>query len=199
MEYAKKLLLVPEERMQAVIHLSDLDQQMNGILKRKDLLESDKATLYVQILQNYIKIPQDDKSSEDHSEISPVLPLSSNTEPSIEENVNKTAPVSYRNITKNILEHLKKHKDILSWTPFGEIIFNDQLVEKTNISSLINNFLTNRKIHPPGVQIFHKALKNAKLPVIYDVNKKLYHEFKIGKPKVHQMYARRRSWMELKF
>ncbi|GBM56825.1 hypothetical protein AVEN_227335-1 [Araneus ventricosus] len=125
MEYAKKLLLVPEERMQAVIHLSDLDQQMNDILKRKDLLESDKATLYLQILQKYINFPQDDKSSEDHSEMPPVPPPSSNTEPSIEGNVIKTAPVRYRNIAKNILEHLKKHKDILCWTPSGEIIFND--------------------------------------------------------------------------
>lgn len=198
MEYAKKLILVPEERMQTVLHLSDLDQQMNDIIKRKDLIESEKATLYLQILQKYINFPQDDKPSENHSEMPPAPPPANKAEPSIEESVIKTAPVKYREIAKHILEHLKKNKNILSWTPSGEIIFNEQLVEKTNISALISNFLRNRKALPPGTHIFQRALKDSKLPVIFDVNKKLYSELKVVKPKVHEMYAKKRSWLQYK-
>ena len=53
MKFSKKLVLVPEDRVQVTEHLSELDQRMQNILKNKNLSEDEKATLYLQILQKY--------------------------------------------------------------------------------------------------------------------------------------------------
>ncbi|PRD19966.1 UNVERIFIED_CONTAM: hypothetical protein NCL1_55921 [Trichonephila clavipes] len=47
-------MLVPEERLRkfAKDRLSTLDKQMHAILQRKNITDEEKATLYLQILQN---------------------------------------------------------------------------------------------------------------------------------------------------
>ncbi|GFY17443.1 hypothetical protein TNCV_658561 [Trichonephila clavipes] len=53
MEFSKKFVLVPEERVQVTEHLSELDQRMKNILHNKDLTEEEKTILYLQVLQKY--------------------------------------------------------------------------------------------------------------------------------------------------
>ncbi|GFU88483.1 hypothetical protein TNCV_3354221 [Trichonephila clavipes] len=55
MEHTKKFVLVPEERLRqfAEIHLTDLDKEMHKILRKPNLSDQEKATLYTQILQKY--------------------------------------------------------------------------------------------------------------------------------------------------
>lgn len=90
MDHAKKLLLVPQERLTHFVydHLSDLDNQMHDILKKRGLAESEKAMLYQQILQKYVKYPfprQGNWPSENReSESSDPLSFSKQDEPSLE-------------------------------------------------------------------------------------------------------------------
>ncbi|GFY47155.1 hypothetical protein TNIN_7641 [Trichonephila inaurata madagascariensis] len=53
MEFSKKFVLVPEERVQVTEHLSELDQRMINIIHSKDLTEEEKTILYLQVLQKY--------------------------------------------------------------------------------------------------------------------------------------------------
>ncbi|GFV64698.1 hypothetical protein TNCV_4475981 [Trichonephila clavipes] len=53
MEFSKKFVLVPEERVQVMEHLSELDQRIENILHNKDLTEEEKTILYLQVLQKY--------------------------------------------------------------------------------------------------------------------------------------------------
>ncbi|GFW21692.1 hypothetical protein TNCV_3799811 [Trichonephila clavipes] len=59
MEHTKKFVLVPEERLRqfAEIHLTDLDKEMHKILRKPNLSDQEKATLYTQILQKYTNFP----------------------------------------------------------------------------------------------------------------------------------------------
>ncbi|GBO11297.1 hypothetical protein AVEN_245959-1 [Araneus ventricosus] len=59
MDHAKKYVLVPEERLKqfAEEKLSELDRQMRDILKKKNLEDPEKATLYLQALQKYVNFP----------------------------------------------------------------------------------------------------------------------------------------------
>ncbi|GFY50925.1 hypothetical protein TNIN_466451 [Trichonephila inaurata madagascariensis] len=53
MEFSKKFVLVPEERVQVMEHLSELDKRMKNILNNKDLTEEEKTVLNLQVLQKY--------------------------------------------------------------------------------------------------------------------------------------------------
>jgi len=52
MEHAKKYKIVPAHDP-LDDHLSELDSQMTEILKKSDLQEDEKATLYLQVLQKF--------------------------------------------------------------------------------------------------------------------------------------------------
>ncbi|GFW54299.1 hypothetical protein TNCV_3702601 [Trichonephila clavipes] len=67
MEFSKKFVLVPEERVQVTEHLSELDQRMKNILHNKDLTEEEKTILYLQVLQEYTHF-----SNENRRESEPV-------------------------------------------------------------------------------------------------------------------------------
>lgn len=58
MEHSKKFALVPVDRMQQFEdeHLSELDLQIQNILKKK-IEDDEKAKLYVQALQKYVIFP----------------------------------------------------------------------------------------------------------------------------------------------
>ncbi|GBM11139.1 hypothetical protein AVEN_243012-1 [Araneus ventricosus] len=121
MEYAKKMVLIPEDRAEFVDHLSELDAKMQDILQRKDLLENEKANRYLQIVQKFVKIqhPQQEKAeTETDQNQEPESALKENT---ITAKILKAAPVRYINTAKNILDFLKVNSPLLSWTSEGEI------------------------------------------------------------------------------
>ncbi|GFV82350.1 hypothetical protein TNCV_3443401 [Trichonephila clavipes] len=65
--HCKQFVLVPEERVQVMEHLSELDQCMKNILHDKDLTEEEKTILYLQVLQKYTHF-----SNENRRESEPV-------------------------------------------------------------------------------------------------------------------------------
>ncbi|GFY22695.1 hypothetical protein TNCV_2179561 [Trichonephila clavipes] len=89
MEFSKKFVLVPEERVQVTEHLSELDQRMKNILHNKDLTEEEKTILYLQVLQKYTYF-----SNENRRESEPVpneASLSENQETeSLKENLKES-------------------------------------------------------------------------------------------------------------
>ncbi|GFT85125.1 transposable element Tcb2 transposase [Trichonephila clavipes] len=53
MEFSKKFVLVPEERVEVMEQISELDQRMKNILHNEDLTEEEKTILYLRVLQKY--------------------------------------------------------------------------------------------------------------------------------------------------
>ncbi|GFX01560.1 uncharacterized protein TNCV_3970631 [Trichonephila clavipes] len=209
MEFSKKFVLVPEERVQVTEHLSELDQRMKFILHNKDLTEEEKTILYLQVLQKYTHF-----SNENRRESEPVpnaASLSENQETeSLKENLKESVvktekevfedeifrivPARYKEKAKNIFQFLKLQESF-SWNSDGEIIYKNTVIPGSNIAFLVNDFLRKRKSAPEGRYVFLRALNDVNLPKNLDVNKKLYQNNKIIKKPI--MYARRNAWLKL--
>ncbi|GBM10053.1 hypothetical protein AVEN_106892-1 [Araneus ventricosus] len=166
MEYAKKMILIPEERADFVGHLSNLDSQMQEILRRKDLPESQKANQYLQMLQKFVKIqhPQQEKTDINENQETEIqenkeFETVPEEEDSVTAKIYKEAPARYFSTAKNILDFLKANNTILTWTPEGEIVYEGQSLPRTNIVKLVGDLLRNRKKSPPGFKEFHTASK----------------------------------------
>ena len=220
MEFSKKLVLVPEDRLNSFVqdYVSDMDKKMHKILQQKTLEDKEKASLYLQVLQNYINFqkptPKHPPEMELHSEIDPKRDgshVENDDEPVIkeekeaenrktEEETNLThmkkqliekVPVRYKDTAGGILDFLKNENNILTWTPKGEIVFKGTLIPRTHIVDLINSLLRKSKVRPKGHDVFLKGLKEARLPVEFDIQKKLYEKNKVVK---RVMYARKLKW-----
>lgn len=198
MEHSKKFVLVPENQMQVMDHMSELDQQMKNILQNRDLPESEKATLYLQILQKYTNFSIERKvnsaAQEEEKEELNDEPLVKTEKDEIEEKVMNAAPVQYKDTAKDILQFLKG-QNLLKWNDKGEIIYEEKIVPRTNIIHLVNDLLRNRKKAPIGQKMFHSVLKNLQFPQQFDVKKKLFRNENIVKKPV--MYARKNAWIKL--
>ncbi|GBO01481.1 hypothetical protein AVEN_218219-1 [Araneus ventricosus] len=185
-----------------------MDAKMQNILQRKDLLESEKANQYLQVLQKFIKIqhPQQNVETTEIQEIATQENQEPETVPEdvITTKILKSAPVRYLNTVKNILDFLKDNHSILSWTPEGEIVYKGQRIPRTNIVSLVTDLLRNRKKSPSGFKEFQAALKEMKIPATYIVNRKIFKvdpvkifkDNSVKKPKsTKRMYAKRNTWI----
>lgn len=197
MEFSKKFVLVPEDRVQDTEHLSELDQRMKSILQSKDLSEDEKATLYLQVLQKYTYFSTEKKMEPEPELIPPdniSIPVKSEKE-DLEEKMMNTVPVRFKDTAKEIYQFLKDQQ-FFKWNSKGELIYKEEIVPGSNIVNLINDFLRNRKHIPSGRTVFLKALNEVQLPELLDVNKKLYKDNKVVKKKPI-MYARKNAWMKL--
>ena len=82
MEQSRNFLLVPEERLQTIKHMSEFNKQMKNILQNTNLTEIEKAIFYLQILQKYtnfsIEKPppeQPDEPKEIEISVEPVIKI----------------------------------------------------------------------------------------------------------------------------
>ena len=197
MEYSKKLLLVPEERRQTVDRLSELDEKMDKILKKKGLSEDEKAALYLQVLQKYVtyQLPPVQKSEAESMEKGKEEPIEKKEEEikDFENEIVRKAPLKYKSHAQDIYRYVKNHL-----SPQGELVYQNRVVPGTHVVSLINHFLRKLKKPVEGQIVFYNLLKELHLPKMYDVHeklheKKLHSTHKIVKPK---MYARKRVWLK---
>ncbi|GBM67579.1 hypothetical protein AVEN_73708-1 [Araneus ventricosus] len=200
------MILIPDERADFVDHLSYLDSQMQEILRRKDLPESEKANQYLQMLQKFVKIqhPQQEKTDINENQETEIHEnKESETVPeedAITKKIYKEAPARYFATAKNIWDFLKANNTILTWTPEGEIVYKGERLPRTNIVKLVGDLLRNRKKSPPGFKEFHAALKEMNLPSNYIINKKLLQNKirNVTRQKVSKrLHAKRKSWISI--
>ncbi|GIX81311.1 uncharacterized protein CDAR_251131 [Caerostris darwini] len=175
MEYSRKLILVPEDRVEVADQLTDLDNKMQEIIRTKGLPEREKMNQYLQVLQKFVKIhhPRQERTEED-SEKEEDVKSDSEKEDSITTKILKAAPVRYLNTARNILDFIKEKPSVLSWTPDGEIVYKGKHLHRTNIVKLVVDLLRNRKQSPAGSKEFHLALKEMNVPASYIMNKKIF-------------------------
>lgn len=167
MEFSRKMLLVPadKEKELELSHLSELDQSMHDILKQR-LPEDSKAKLYLQILQKFVSFPnlKQEMTKEE------TLP---NNEDVIEQIIRDSAPMKMKNLSNKVLNFLKFHKNVLSWSPSRELIVKGTVVPNSDIVTLVNHVIRQQKDKPIGFDLFYNILKELSFPPDFVKNKYL--------------------------
>ncbi|GFY78744.1 hypothetical protein TNIN_374141 [Trichonephila inaurata madagascariensis] len=109
MEHTKKFVLLPEERLQNFVseQLSELDEQMQSILRNKNMDDSEKATLYLQILQKYVNFPFPKEINEGMQE--PQREFENSNAENLKSDIpNEDSKEALGSIEKKYIGHLKK-------------------------------------------------------------------------------------------
>lgn len=207
MDHAKKFILMPMDRAQhfSEEHISELDQEMQTILSRK-MSDPEKAKLYLQVLQKFVKFPEMNQAKP----VTQEPEISDSHPPDIKKDVTESAPVKHKKVAKNILLFLESRPDVFSWTPAKELVLHGNILPHTNIEVLISHLIRNKKLKPLGFDQFQSALKETNFPESFVKNthlhekqlqqKKLYalpvrtkRKSNYGKP----MYGKGSSWLHL--
>lgn len=160
------MILMPADREQQFTeeHLTDLDRSMQTILKRH-IPDEEKATLYLQALQKFVKFP----------DVNSMVPPQDPEQPKedFETELLKSAPVKYKNIVSKILPFLKEHPDTISWNASSELLLKGTAIPGTNVKTLINFLLRNQKTKPKGFDEFKQVLEDIHFPEDFVKNKYL--------------------------
>lgn len=188
MEHTKKMILVDPRMLDslqqtsltspavpdATSHsLSEMDRVMRDIIDRKDVDVNSKADLYQQVLWRFLKRYGQFKDKPlgkvEMSQPTPVIPpdgeVLAKTTSKIEDRVLSSVPKTLQNKARLLLDHVKDNADV-GWNERGELVYQGQTVEGTNMSDLVNDMLRQRKKaeDPRGWEIFAQALKAANVP-----------------------------------
>ena len=151
----------PIEPVTAPIHpihrsMSTLVRDMPNILQTTDLADEEKVHQYNQILQRYLEY-------QDNLRASTVPPPMSITK-DMEQEVLSTIPKTMRRKAENLLERVKRQFN-LGWNERGELLFNGEVIQGTNIVDLVNDMVRQRKsFQPHGWREFARALRQDNVP-----------------------------------
>ena len=205
MEHVKRLVLVPEhmaentsERKPLVAPLTSqvnhLDEEMNSLLKRQDVTDDEKATLYNQILQRYLNYYDKRMSQPVRVSIVPPKPIDdkSVTQPedsvdlpnNVEADIMESVPPTMKSRARQLVKKLKKNKDLITWDDKGQMIYEGKPVVGSNVIDLVNDALRHRKnFNPHGWRLFAKVLSDVNVPegIVRNENRlKTIRDFKTG-------------------
>lgn len=194
MEHSKKFALVPVDRMQQFEdeHLSELDLQIQNILKKK-MEEDEKAKLYIQTLQKYVIFPNVN-SVKPLIEQEPEQQISEDNI-KIENKILESVPLKYKSIAQNILDFLKKNK--ISWSERKEVLIDNKIIPGSDIIQLVNFLLRNRTRRPAAFEEFNEHLTMNDFPSDFIKNNYLTNSKTMyAKPKVKRL-APTKKWLKL--
>lgn len=187
MQYAKKMVLVPQETIQKVHAsnersaaptykgLSGLDEQMQTILRRSDIPQDERIKLYQQALLGYINMHHklnepvtvkvetvpDAVSTETNAIKEPesmnVIP---NSMSRWTERVKESVPKTLKRKAEQLMQLLQGDpSQALNVNEKGEVIVKGKTLEGTHIVDLINDALRRRKsFSPQGWREFANVL-----------------------------------------
>ena len=183
MKHSKRMVLVPEdflsrlerqnkqETSPIVKGLVHLDENLDRILTRTDLADSDKQKLYHTNLEHYMGL-KDQKTRETPTvNISLKHGLSDNTSDNTtpremdDSVVLDSVPKRMRARAESVLKQLKKHPNMISWNRSGQTNLEGKTIHDSNISDLIVDALRGRQnFNPKGSREFFKILSKINMP-----------------------------------
>lgn len=197
MEHSRKMVLVPPHMLQSLQaassvstnhHLNELDEKMRLVLERNDLNIHDKANLYSQYLQNFLKSSNNSKkpfsvevrevSSGGDSADPEQLQSSKGSEPEniepdpIEHEIMNHIPKSYVNRASHLLQKLKTNPAI-GWTSTGQLVMHGRTIRGSNVCDLMYDIFRERRGYSPtGSDQFMRILGEMNIPDTYVTNPK---------------------------
>ena len=187
MDLVKKYRLVPLDQHQEFSdeHLSDLDKQIQDILKKR-MNDDEKAKLYAQALQKYVTFPNVNTMKPNVEEEPSV------NSADIESKILNSVPVKRKNTAVKILDFLKQHE--ISWSPNKELKQNNSVIPGSDILQLINFLVRDRTRKPAGFEEFKQILDMKNFPQDFIKNKYLTDEKTVTKmnhsPTARSLYAK---------
>lgn len=168
----------PLETPPTVKSAHNIDDQLSSIMQRRDLSDYDKALFYQDTLQKYLtyhgkakkplQIGLEKQSEEDfasHVEDKDVDTLEKHA---VQDHFNivQQIPTSYRPRANQILEHILKFPQVISWNDQQELIFQEQTVPGSNIVDLVYDTLRSRGkgFKPTGWKEYFSGLARSNIP-----------------------------------
>ena len=152
---------------------------MNDWLEKDDVPEDTKATMYAQQLQRVNQL----KNQVFRPEPSPVQMItqtertmtseSDSASPSqqltaTDKQIIDSVPKTVQNHAKLLIQKLKDHSDIISWSDNGQLVLEGSIVPNSNIVDLVNDVMRKRKgFNPEHSNTFAKALAKINVPEDY--------------------------------
>ena len=185
MQHVRKMALVPEQLVQKIFEkerddaelfssapvkpIASLDEQLKSLLARNDLPADLKAKEYQNVLQRYTTIR--DKH------------IGRTTAPQAEQDtapfdITHGVPARYAARAKELFEIVQTTPD-LKWTDKGEMIYNGQQIQGSNITDLIRTYAKPGQRgaeRPRGWKEFGQALVAMNVPRTSITNKLLWNE-----------------------
>ena len=136
---------------------------MKRVWEEDDVPVNEKIRRFTEELTN-LKTRYNSLSRRNRESYSPQPNLSTTAMPSklynMEENIIQALPKTGKNDGILLLEHLKKHPDIIKWNSNGEIMFKGETLPGSNLKNMVISVITNRKSNVPTLSkgVFVKAL-----------------------------------------
>ena len=67
----------------------------------------------------------------------------------VEQEVMKSVPKLYKAGARQLLDKIKEHRDVLSWTEKGELMYENKPITGSHVVDLVNDMLRHRKGFEP--------------------------------------------------
>lgn len=185
MEHAKKMVLVPQEtvhRMTGSIApltsssqiLSDLDKEMENILRTPMKSDSEKWTLYKQCLRRFLHFSAEERKPlafpiEQAPENNPggngVTEIKgSEQEIPLHTEIVSSLPQKYRKKAELLISRLLSSGKI-SWNSDGTVSIKGGVIPGSNITDLVGDVMRSRKnVNPKGIDSFASLLTEINMP-----------------------------------
>ena len=169
MEYAKKMILVPQSQLNDISYLNSLDQEMHKILLDKNLPLDVKVKEYDQALKRYLGF----RETEINEPIK--IEVKEEEKPLGLSDVVEAMPKTYKSRAKTLTDHIDRDPSI-SWNEKKELVYKGELVSGSNMVDLINIAVKPHKEgkRTIGEAIFSNALSAGNVPKSAIGNKQFF-------------------------
>ena len=160
-----------------VVQIVSFQKEMESVLKRNDLSESEKAHQFGQALQKFQSVRERilyplQPTVTSTTETTPTPTTTTTTTDSTDERILESVPPTVRRKAKLLLQMLHSHPNV-SYNEQGELEYGGKVITGSNIIDLVNDVLRHRKsFQPHGWQVFSQVLKEMNVPQEYVGNRK---------------------------
>ena len=205
------MVLVPEHTLQRLEErkrvttapltqtIRRLDSEMEQVLKRRDITDDEKATLYNQVLQRYLSYyeqkrnyplkvsfstPGAKETNEQAVEIQDADKnvTSDNENDEFEEQIIRSLPKTVRQRGKLLLDTIKRNLEVMKWNKSGQLVYEDKTVPASHIADLIGDSMKERMgVEPIAWERFLRGLAKMNVPeelIRNEGRRKVLREFK---------------------
>lgn len=214
MEFTRKFVLVPNDHLSKHLpteeNLSELDKEMNIILKNRNITDDEKVKLYMQVLQKKLHIYDHNNDLIKDQETTYNLPVDDSQEPinnlpsenqkeAVEDLILQSTPKNFKTNTRNILNYLKTSKNVIDWTSKGELIYKSKIIKNSNVLDLIKFMQIPSKQHDLiGKYEFQQALKEINLPISFIKNNTFAKETEIKEISTEERLPMKKKRIQVK-
>ena len=160
-----------------------LGHELDGISEgRGDLTPMQRAALYGQELHRYKTYLEKAREPNARTPAPPPPPTATRPPAEVEppaeeliEQIIQSAPKLTRGRAKNMIQHIQRHPDVLSWDEKGRVKYRGKTLPNTNVVDLIGDAVRDKDrkgFRPQRLEMFSRGLSEMNVPREYVRNPK---------------------------